>query len=99
MENGVIVVGTSLILLCLKRIDGNWKFGVKLVGFTWAVLMILPIIGMVVVIITSKAYLEKELALLAIFLILGSYQFLLHIKDCQKCKMRTVCLARETKKK
>jgi hypothetical protein len=83
----------KLASLMFKKNSGSWKFGIKLARFTWAVLMILPIIGMIVVIITSKAYLEKELSLLTIFLILGSYQFSLHIRDCSKCKMRAACLA------
>ena len=79
--------------------SGNQEVGGKLAGLTWGVLMGLPIIGMIAVIIMGKSSLTNELIFLIPFIVLVVINSILHVKDCQKCKMRFICPGSGAKKK
>jgi uncharacterized protein YacL len=74
-----------------KKDSGNQKVGGKLAGLTWGILMGLPIIGMIAVVIMDIASLTNELILFIPFIVLVVINGILHVKDCQKCKMRFIC--------
>jgi hypothetical protein len=77
--------------------SGNPQVGAKLAGLTWAVLMILPIIGMITVfILNSLSYFG--VGLLVVFIILVGINGGMHVKDCKSCKVRFICPASAAKK-
>jgi len=82
-----------------KKGSGNQELGGKLALFSWAVLMGLPIIGMIGVILLNKASLMNELIFFVPFIVLVAINGLLHKIDCEKCKMRFVCTGSAAKKK
>lgn len=82
-----------------KKDSGNQELGGKLAGLTWGVLMGLPIIGMIAVVIMGKVSLRDELIFFIPFIVLVAINGILHIKDCQKCKMRFICPGSGAKKK
>ncbi|HEY60230.1 MAG TPA: hypothetical protein G4N92_06055 [Anaerolineae bacterium] len=81
-----------------KEDSGNQKLGGKLAGLTWGILMGLPIIGMIAVVIMGKSSLTDELIFLVPFIVLVAINGILHVKDCQKCKMRFTCPGSGAKK-
>ncbi|MDI6917055.1 MAG: hypothetical protein QMC80_04585 [Thermoplasmatales archaeon] len=77
--------------------SGNQQLGAKLAGLTWAVLMVLPIIGMIIVfVIDGLSYFG--VGLLVVFIILVGVNGGMHVKDCKSCKVRFICLASGAKK-
>jgi len=81
-----------------KKDSGNQELGGKLAGLTWGILMGLPIIGMIAVVIMGKVSLTDELTFFVPFIVLVIINGILHVKDCQKCKMRFICPGSGAKK-
>ncbi len=74
-----------------EKESGNQKLGGKLALFTWAVLMVLPVLGMTAAVLLGKAPLMQELIFFIPFIILLGINGYLHKKDCTECKMRFIC--------
>ena len=89
----------KLSSVMFKKESGNQKLGGKLAGFTWGILMGLPILGMITVIVMGKTSLTEELVFLIPFIVLVVVNGILHIKDCKECKMRFICPGSGAKKK
>ena len=82
-----------------KKDSGNQELGGKLAGLTWGILMGLPIIGIIAVVIMGKSSLTDELIFSVSFIVLVAINGILHVKDCQKCKMRFIRPGSGAKKK
>ncbi len=89
----------KLSSIMFKKGSGNQELGGKLAGFSWGILMGLPIIGMIIIVIIGEISLMDELIFLAPFIALVAVNGILHKIDCEKCKMRYICPGSSAKKK
>jgi len=80
-----------------KKKSGNYSLGVKLAGITWPLLTLLPIVGITMVIILN--YSLSNLLALMLFIFMTPFNFIIHRKACEKCKMRFICPASMIKSK
>ena len=90
---------SKLSSIMFKKGSGNQELGGKLAGFSWGILMGLPIIGMIIIVIIGEISLIDELIFLAPFIALVAVNGILHKIDCEKCKMRYICPGSSAKKK
>lgn len=79
--------------------SGNQEVGGKLAGFTWGILMSLPIIGIIAVVVIGNISLTDELIFFVPFIVPVAINGILHKKDCEKCKMRFICPGSGARKK
>ena len=74
-----------------KEKSGDQTLGGILAGVTWAVIMLLPIILMVVAMIFIKGVFFTTMIYLIPFIILVGINGYLHKVDCDQCKMKFTC--------
>ena len=70
MINGIIVVGESFRLRCLRKTLEFKNLGENCAGLTWGILMALPIIVMIIITIIDEVSLIDELFFLVPFVAL-----------------------------
>ena len=74
-----------------KKDCGNLESGCKIALFTWAIIMVVPIFGMIIILILEKSTWLYEIIVFIPFIILVIITAILHTIDCEKCKMRFIC--------
>jgi uncharacterized Tic20 family protein len=79
-----------------KKESGNYQLGIKLANITWALVTLIPIIGMFFVMIVS--YSTLRVGLFVLFILLTLINLVIHKRACNRCKMRFICPASMAKK-
>ena len=79
-----------------KKESGNYQLGIKLANITWALAILIPIIGSILALVLN--YSLFTLSLLFLFVSLTPINLVIHKKACEKCKIRFICPVSMAKK-
>ncbi len=81
----------KLSALLYKSQVGNYKFGKRLASFTWAGIMLVPLVSYVLGLFLNHFHFFESWPVLTIFCVLLAGNVGLHKKSCSSCKMRSIC--------
>ncbi len=89
----------KLSALIYRKDSGNISIASKLIGLTWGIVMVLPILIMIFAIIIGKVSFGSISIVLFLYILLVIINGITHVQDCRNCKMRFICPGSGAKKR